>query len=62
MKPKVEKDPELERQKAAAKTEKVQAIQSRLSSDTDMQLRYYGSRRAVSGTGSSSIVKSLAGV
>ena len=62
MKPKIEKDPELERQKQQAKIEKVNAIQDRLSSDTDQSLRYYGSRRALSGAGSSSLVKSLTGV
>lgn len=61
MKPKIEKDPELERQKVAAEQEKVNAIQERLSTQTDQSLRVYGARRALSGAGSSSLVKSLTG-
>lgn len=52
--PKIEKDPELERQKQAAATEKVNAIQSRVSTETDQLLRYFGSRQALLGRGSRS--------
>lgn len=50
--PKMEKDPELERQKQAAATEKVNAIQDRLGTETDAALRYFGSRQALIGGGS----------
>ena len=50
--PKMEKDPELERQKLAAQAEKVNAIQGRLSTETDAALRYFGSRQALIGGGS----------
>lgn len=59
MKPKVPEDPELKRQQAAARIEKINTIQDRLSTETDQTLRYYGNRRALSGVGST---KSLAGV
>lgn len=44
-------DPELERQKTAAATEKVNAIQARLGTETDAALRYFGSRSALIGGG-----------
>lgn len=62
MQPKIKEDPELKRQQIAARLEKVNTIQDRLSTETDQALRYYGSRRALSGAGQSPIVKSLAGV
>ncbi len=46
---KMQPDPELERQKVAAATEKVNAIQDRLSTETDAALRYFGSRQALMG-------------
>lgn len=49
MKPKVEKDPELERQQQAARLEKVNTIQDRLGTETDQSLRYFG--RTSGGTG-----------
>lgn len=61
MKPKVDQDPELLRQQAAARIEKVNAIQDRLGTETDQALRYYGSRRALSGASGRSGVMSLAG-
>jgi len=57
--PKVEKDPELERQKQAAATEKVNAIQDRLGTETDAALRYFGSRRALVGGGTSSLFRPM---
>ncbi|MDQ0132657.1 hypothetical protein J2T08_000558 [Neorhizobium galegae] len=60
--PKLEPDPELERQKAAAAQEKVNTIQDRLSTETDQALRYFGTRRALAGTSGRTGVMSLAGV
>lgn len=59
---KQKEDPELKRQQEAARAEKVSAIQDRLSTQTDQNLRYYGNRRALSGVGPGSLVKSLTGV
>ena len=58
---KPKEDPELKRQREAAQMEKVNTIQDRLSTETDQALRYFGSRRALSGAGSSPLVKSLTG-
>lgn len=53
---KLPQDPELDRQKAAAAQEKVNTIQDRLSTETDQALRYFGTRRALSGkSGGSSL-------
>lgn len=52
MKPKVQEDPELKRQQAAATQEKINTIQDQLSSQTDQNLRYYGARRALAGVSS----------
>lgn len=57
--PKMEPDPELERQKEAAATEKVNAIQERLGTETDAALRYFGSRQALVGSGSSRSVRAM---
>ena len=57
--PKMEKDPELERQKQAAATEKVNAIQDRLGTETDAALRYFGSRRALVGGGSTNMFRPM---
>lgn len=54
MKPKIEEDPELKRQKMAAQQEKISTIQSRLSSESDDALRYFGARKALSGASGSS--------
>lgn len=59
MTPKIKDDPELKRQQTAARLEKVQTMQERLATETDQSLRYYGSRRALSGA---SGVPSLAGM
>ena len=61
MKPKIEKDPELERQQQQANQEKINTIQERLSTQTDQSLRVYGARRALSGAGAGRL-PSLAGV
>lgn len=53
--PKMEPDAELERQKQAANTEKVNAIQSRVSTETDQLLRYFGSRQALLGRSSRAV-------
>lgn len=62
MSPKVKTDPELERQQKQADAEKVSAIQERLSTQTGQSLRYFGARRAISGTSGKSSITSLAGV
>lgn len=61
MKPKIENkpDPELQRQQAAAAQEKVNSIQSRLSTETDQSLRYFGARRALSGASGGSPLISM---
>lgn len=62
MSPKVDKDPELVRQQKQANAEKVNSIQERLSTQTDQSLRYFGARRAMSGSSGKSSVASLAGM
>lgn len=62
MSPKVDKDPELVRQQQQANAEKVASIQERLSTQTDQSLRYFGARRAMSGSSGKSSVASLAGM
>lgn len=62
MSPKVKADPELERQQKQADAEKVTAIQDRLSTQTGQSLRYFGARRAMSGSSGKSSVASLAGM
>ena len=57
--PKMEKDPELERQKLAAATEKTNAIQQRLTTETDASLRYFGSRRALLPGSTSSLIRPM---
>lgn len=57
--PKMEKDPELERQKQAAAHEKINTIQDRLGTETDAALRYFGSRRALIGGGTTRAVRTM---
>ena len=44
-------DPELEREKAAAREEKINAIRDRVSALTDQLVRVYGARSALFGSG-----------
>lgn len=51
--PKIKPDPELERQQAAARQDKISAIQDSVSGATDALVRLYGSKSAMAGTSGS---------